>query len=174
MVDKNGCKIQIVLDSDNDGVTDDLDACKFTPYELVKEVDNSGCAKGENAPATQVVEDFAAEGDTINLHINFDSSLAKVKPEYQKKINDFAKYIKSLGSNTMVTINGYTDSSGNEAKNKKLSSSRAFAVRQALIRAGLKPSQVRAYGLGSINPIANNDTLEGRAKNRRIEAVIER
>jgi len=171
MVDKNGCKVQIVLDSDNDGITDDLDACKFTPYELIREVDNSGCAKGENTPVTQ---NFADMGDTINLHIKFDSNLAKIKPDYQKKIEDFAKYIKSLGKDTIVTINGYTDSSGNEAKNRKLSRERAFAVRNALIKAGLKPTQVRAYGLGSINPIASNDTTEGRAKNRRIEAVIER
>ena len=171
MVDKNGCKIQIILDSDNDGITDDVDACKFTPFELRKSVDESGCAKGER---TSTEENFADMGDVINLHIKFDSNMAKIKPEYQKKIKDFAIYIKSLGPNTIVTINGYTDSSGNEAKNRKLSSERAFAVRKALIKAGLKPTQVRAYGLGSINPIAPNDTAEGRAKNRRIEAVIEK
>jgi len=174
MVDKNGCKIQIILDSDNDGITDDVDACKFTPFELRKSVDKSGCAKGESASASKTVENFADMGDTINLHIKFDSNMAKIKSEYQKKIKDFAIYIKSLGANTIVTINGYTDSSGNEAKNRKLSSERAFAVRKELIKAGLKPKQVRAYGLGSINPIAPNDTAEGRSKNRRIEAVIEK
>jgi outer membrane protein OmpA-like peptidoglycan-associated protein/opacity protein-like surface antigen len=174
MVDKNGCKIQIILDSDNDGITDDVDACKFTPFELRKSVDKSGCAKGEKASASQTEKNFADMGDTINLHIKFDSNMAKIKSEYQKKIKDFAIYIKSLGANTIVTINGYTDSSGDEAKNRKLSSERAFAVRKALIKAGLKPTQVRAYGLGSINPIAPNDTAEGRSKNRRIEAVIEK
>ncbi len=183
IVGKNGCEIIVLLDSDNDGITDDIDKCPNTPFGLRKNVDSMGCAKSETIQTPSVVkttnnttdikaQDFAKMGDKINLHISFDSNLAKIKPEYQTKIKEFAKYIKSLGKDTVVTINGYTDSSGNEAKNKKLSRERAFAVRQALIKAGLKPSQVRAYGNGSLNPIASNDTAEGRAKNRRIEAII--
>ena len=170
-VSKNGCEVQILMDSDNDGLTDDVDKCPNTPYNLRKSVDASGCAKEIKQTVTQ---DFATEGNKINLHIKFDSNKDKIKAEYAKKINEFANYIKSLGKDTIVTINGYTDSSGNEAKNKKLSSQRAFAVRNALIKAGLKPSQVRAYGNGSLSPIATNDTPDGRAKNRRIEAVIEK
>ncbi len=168
----NGCVQIILLDTDNDGLTDDVDKCPNTPFDERKNVDVNGCSKAVATPI-QTETNYADMGDKIDLHIKFDSSKSAIKADAMKKIKAFAKYIKSLGEGTIVTINGYTDSSGNEAKNKKLSRDRAFAVRQALIKAGLKPSQVRAYGLGSLNPIADNKTAEGRAKNRRIEAVIE-
>ncbi len=169
---QNGCVQIILLDTDNDGLTDDVDKCPNTPFEERKNVDANGCSKAVATPI-QTETNYADMGDKIDLHIKFDSSKSDIKAEAMHKIKAFAKYIKSLGADTIVTINGYTDSSGNEANNKKLSRDRAFAVRQALIKAGLKPSQVRAYGLGSLNPIATNKTAEGRAKNRRIEAVIE-
>jgi len=153
-VNERGCEVITLLDSDNDGVTDDIDVCKDTP--LGSKVDTSGCAA------------------TINLHINFDTNKATIKDESMIKITEFAKYLKSLPTTTVVIIEGYTDSSGNAAKNKKLSSARAFAVRKALIKEGIKKSRVRAYGKGSANPIASNDTPEGRAQNRRIEATIQR
>jgi OOP family OmpA-OmpF porin len=166
-VNKHGCEIIILLDSDNDGITDDIDTCKDTP--IGAKVDASGCAKKE----TKTV-DYAAQGNSINLNINFDLSKATIKAGSKSKIEDFAAYIKSLDASSVVIIEGYTDSSGNASKNKKLSRDRAFAVRQALIKAGVKKSRVRAYGKGSSNPIASNDTAEGRAKNRRIEAILER
>ncbi len=88
------------------------------------------------------------------------------------KIKAFAAHIKNMPDGTIASIYGYTDSSGNAQKNRELSSKRAFAVRKALIAEGLEKRFVRAYGKGSTNPIADNETKEGRAKNRRIEAVI--
>ena len=108
----------------------------------------------------------------VNLHINFESGSAVIKADSLSKMKEFSNYLKTLPKDTIVNIEGYTDSSGNEASNKKLSSKRAFAVRNALIEAGAKKSSVRAYGKGSTNPIATNETEEGRAENRRIEAVI--
>ncbi len=148
----NGCEIKILLDSDNDGVTDDIDMCKGTPAG--EKVDASGCA------------------EVVNLHITFDSNAATIKDESQEKIKSFAKYLKAAPEGTTVSIEGYTDSSGNDAKNLVLSRKRAFAVRRALIAEGVEKRMVRAYGKGSTNPIATNDTEEGRAENRRIEAVI--
>ncbi len=157
-IGENGCEVQILLDSDNDGITDDVDACKNTPMGV--EVDGSGCAAGAVAGA-------------INLDINFASNSSVIKAESISKVKEFAKQIKALPDGAIVTIEGYTDSSGNEARNKELSSKRAFAVRNALIGAGVAKKMVRAYGKGSSNPIASNETEEGRAENRRIEAVIE-
>ncbi len=149
----NGCPITIVLDSDGDGVTDDVDSCKETPAGT--EVDASGC------------------GATVNLHINFETNSADIKEESKERVQEFAEYLKNTSDSTIVSIEGYTDSSGNADKNMELSRKRAFAVRRALIAAGVKKRMVRAYGKGSTNPIASNDTPEGRAQNRRIEAVIE-
>ena len=71
-----------------------------------------------------------------------------------------------------VTVNGYTDNSGTEAINIPLSAQRAGTVADFLIGHGLASDHVTVKGLGSINPVATNDTAEGRAKNRRVEIVV--
>jgi OOP family OmpA-OmpF porin len=160
----------IILDSDDDGVTDDIDACKYTPYDLRKKVDASGCAEGENG-GKEILS--LTTNAPINLHIKFDTDSAIIKEESIGKIKEFANQIKTLPDNAVVYIIGYTDSSGNAKKNLALSSKRAHAVRSALIATGVSSKKLRAVGKGSANPIAPNDTPQGRAQNRRIEAHVE-
>ncbi len=148
----NGCPI--LLDSDDDGITDDIDQCENTPAGVT--VDAKGCQAA------------------VNLGINFESNSATITADSMAKIKKFATYLKSLPEDMFVVIEGYTDSSGDAKKNRALSSRRAFAVRKALINEGVAKRAVRAYGRGSQNPIADNDTVEGRAKNRRIEATIKK
>jgi peptidoglycan-binding protein ArfA len=74
--------------------------------------------------------------------------------------------------NGRITINGYTDNSGAETINIPLSSQRASSVAEYLIANGVPRDRVTAKGLGSANPIASNDTAEGRARNRRAEVVV--
>ena len=69
----------------------------------------------------------------------------------------------------MIEIGGYTDNTGDPAANLQLSQQRAEAVRAALVAAGVDPSMLVAKGYGSASPVAGNDTLEGRFRNRRIE-----
>jgi len=69
----------------------------------------------------------------------------------------------------VVEIGGYTDNTGDPAANMQLSQQRAEAVRAALVQAGVDPSMLVAKGYGSASPIAGNDSLEGRLRNRRIE-----
>lgn len=71
-----------------------------------------------------------------------------------------------------VTVNGYTDNAGSEAINIPLSTQRATAVAEYIITNGVARARVTVKGLGSANPIAGNDTPEGRAKNRRAEIVV--
>lgn len=71
-----------------------------------------------------------------------------------------------------ATINGYTDTSGTEAVNLPLSSQRAQRVADFLVAHGVAASQLVVKGLGSVNPVAPNDTPDGRAKNRRVEIVV--
>ncbi len=151
-VNERGCPVITLLDSDNDGVTDDIDACPNS--KMGAKVDESGCV------------------GNINLGIKFETNSAIIKNESMEKIKTFASHVKNMADGTIVSIYGYTDSSGNAQKNRELSSKRAFAVRKALIAEGLEKRFVRAYGKGSTNPIADNATAEGRAQNRRIEAVI--
>jgi outer membrane protein OmpA-like peptidoglycan-associated protein len=71
-----------------------------------------------------------------------------------------------------VRVDGYTDDSGNPEYNTALSTERANAVRDALVRDGVDPQRISVVGNGAANPVATNDTAEGRAANRRIELVV--
>jgi outer membrane protein OmpA-like peptidoglycan-associated protein len=71
-----------------------------------------------------------------------------------------------------IEINGYTDNTGDENFNKILSLDRANAVAQYLIAQKINPERIETRGWGSLNPIANNATQEGRNKNRRVEIRI--
>jgi outer membrane protein OmpA-like peptidoglycan-associated protein len=71
-----------------------------------------------------------------------------------------------------LTIEGYTDSTGSEETNQKLSEQRAEAVETYLIGQGLSADSVTSKGLGQANPVAGNDTAAGRSKNRRVEIVV--
>jgi OOP family OmpA-OmpF porin len=68
-----------------------------------------------------------------------------------------------------VEIQGHTDNIGSEASNRKLSENRARAVMEYLVKKGVEAERLSAAGYGSSRPIASNDTLEGRARNRRVE-----
>ncbi len=165
-VDTNGCPIvkpvveevveeqpepKVLLDTDHDGVTDDEDICPNTPHGF--KVNKVGC------------------GIKKTLEVHFESNLAKLTKNSMVKVRKFAKYMKSLPS-VSVKIEGYTDSSGLKRKNQILSQKRAAAVKKALIHYGISASRITAIGKGSLNPIADNTTVAGRAKNRRIEAII--
>ena len=71
-----------------------------------------------------------------------------------------------------VRIEGFTDSTGSDSYNQQLSESRAFAVRNALEQAGIDSSRIEVRGYGETNPVATNDTSEGRQLNRRVEVLI--
>jgi outer membrane protein OmpA-like peptidoglycan-associated protein len=71
-----------------------------------------------------------------------------------------------------IQVNGYTDNTGSEEVNQKLSQQRADAVRDFLVQEGISSGSVTSRGLGESNPVAPNDTAEGRALNRRVEIVI--
>ncbi|GAX87740.1 OmpA-OmpF porin, OOP family [Lebetimonas natsushimae] len=146
-VDKNGC----ALDSDGDGVADYLDKCPNTPKGM--KVDKSGCAV------------------SFNFEINFDTNSAKIKSQYMEKIKKFAEFLKQH-PDIKAEIQGYTDNKGNYKYNIVLSEKRAKAVYEALLKLGVDKNQITWAGYGPNNPIASNDTAEGRAKNRRVIAKI--
>ncbi|HSD63290.1 MAG TPA: OmpA family protein, partial [Ignavibacteriaceae bacterium] len=100
--------------------------------------------------------------------ITFATGKADIKPESE---NTLRKALKTLETypDISVEISGYTDNVGSESSNQKLSERRANAVRDWLIRQGINPSRITAVGYGESNPIAPNDTPEGKQKNRRIE-----
>jgi OOP family OmpA-OmpF porin len=75
---------------------------------------------------------------------------------------------------TTTVVEGHTDAVGTEAYNQSLSERRAMAVREVLVNEfGIQPGRVDAIGFGEARPVADNDSEEGRAINRRVEAVVE-
>jgi OOP family OmpA-OmpF porin len=166
-VDLNGCPVTVkkvrkvapkkapekivVIDSDKDGVVDNVDKCPNTPKGFI--VNKSGC------------------GVKKRLEVHFKTNSSELTPGSVQVIRDFAKYLERMPHVT-VTIEGYTDSSGYLKKNMLLSQRRANAVKKALISLGISGHRIKAVGKGPLNPIANNETKEGRALNRRIEAII--
>jgi len=101
--------------------------------------------------------------------INFPTAGSQVPAEALAMLRSAGAQIRQLPPSTVIEISGHTDSRGDPAANLKLSQDRAEAVRNALIQAGVDPTRLTARGYGSANPIASNDLLEGRFRNRRIE-----
>jgi outer membrane protein OmpA-like peptidoglycan-associated protein len=104
--------------------------------------------------------------------VNFPTGGADVPAATVSLLQNAAKLIKQLAPGTVIEIAGYTDTSGDPAANLTLSQQRADAVRNVLLQAGVDPAMVVAKGYGSAHPIASNDMLEGRFRNRRIEYHI--
>ena len=100
--------------------------------------------------------------------IQFAYNKANIKSSSHNLLNSLVEVAKEC-PNELVVISGYTDSDGSESYNKRLSANRASAVRAYLINKGIPSKRLKAIGYGESNPIADNSTIEGKAKNRRIE-----
>jgi outer membrane protein OmpA-like peptidoglycan-associated protein len=124
------------------------------------------------APAPVVAPAAPAMKEKVELHINFDTNKAVIKKtetqELQKAVDAVKKY-----PNAKINVVGYTDSRGSAKLNQKLSEQRAEAVKKYLVeKGGVKPAQITSEGKGAANPIADNKTKAGQAKNRRVEVEI--
>ncbi|MDQ6610099.1 MAG: OmpA family protein [Bacteroidota bacterium] len=107
---------------------------------------------------------------SIAVYINFETGKADIKPESQKTIEQISAMMKENAA-LKVSIEGHTDNTGTAANNKILSDARSKAVMKAVIAAGIDASRLSAKGWGQEKPVADNNTEEGRAKNRRVEIV---
>ena len=111
----------------------------------------------------------AALNDSV---ISFASDSADVPASMTDFLQKAAEDLKQLPKGHVVEIAGYTDNTGDQALNVALSQKRAEAVQQMLIKFGADPEMLIAKGYGSADPVASNDTPEGRRRNRRIEYHI--
>jgi OOP family OmpA-OmpF porin len=132
------------LDSDGDGVPDSRDKCPNTPKGV--KVDANGC--------------WVLKG------VYFDSDKAVIK---DPKVLDEVVVILKANPKLNGEVRGYTDSTASAEYNQQLSEARAKAVRDYFIKQGIAHERIRAKGFGETNPVASNDTVEGRAQNRRVE-----
>ncbi len=103
--------------------------------------------------------------------VTFETGSATLTATSNQQLDDLAAVLKTFPTAT-VSVNGYTDNTGDAAANTTLSTQRAEAVKSALVSKGVAAERVAAAGFGPDKPIASNDTEEGKAKNRRVEIVV--
>ena len=138
-------------DTDGDGVIDALDQCPDT-------------MKGAKVDSVGFMT-------LINLNINFDTNKSDIKDSYNSRIAEFAKMMNA-NPKLKATIGAHTDSVGSDAYNQKLSERRAASTVNALKALKVDAARIKAVGYGETKPTASNATAEGRAENRRVEAVM--
>lgn len=147
------------VDSDKDGVPDYLDKCPNTAPGTV--VDANGCA-------VEAAKKFCDKPAIIE--IAFDTNKSDIKPVYYNELDKLGAFLKEFPS-AKGTIEGHSDSDGNKEANIKLSQARAGRVRDYIVnKFKIEPSRISAIGYGPVKPVASNKTVAGKAKNRRIEA----
>lgn len=108
---------------------------------------------------------------TFNSGILFDVDSDQLRPTAEHDLGELATSLKDY-SGTSVLVVGHTDSTGTATYNQALSERRAGSARVALLRDGLGADRVEAAGRGESEPVASNETTEGRQQNRRVEVAI--
>lgn len=101
----------------------------------------------------------------------FDFDKSVLKPEGKAQLDDMASKLKAINLEVVIAV-GHTDSVGKDAYNQKLSIRRAEAVKAYLVSKGIEANRVYTEGKGKTQPVADNKTAEGRAKNRRVEIEV--
>lgn len=151
-----GCPIP---DGDNDGVNDEEDKCPTVPG--VRE--NQGCPEIKDEDVKKV--EYASK------NIYFATGSAKLLTKSYKPLDDVAGILNNA-TGLKLSIDGYTDNTGTPEKNQTLSQARADAVMTYLASKGVSESAMTSTGHGQDDPVADNKTAAGRAKNRRVELKI--
>ena len=118
------------------------------------------------APAPAVATKVTYAADAF-----FDFDKAVLKPEGKAKLDDLVSKVKGINLEVIIAV-GHTDSVGSDAYNQKLSVRRSEAVKAYLVSKGIEKNRVYTEGKGEKQPVADNKTKEGRAKNRRVEIEV--
>jgi OmpA-OmpF porin, OOP family len=176
-VDVHGCPI----DSDGDGIADYLDKCEDTPQGMI--VDADGCPlDGDrdgvlnpvdacpNTPLNYEVDDKGC-ATQFNLRTGFAYKSSKLNEKGMSEVETLYEFMKK-NRTAKVIIEGHTCNIGGENYNMKLSKERAYSVAKALEEKGISKNRITKKWKGLSEPLASNDTKEGRALNRRVEIKI--
>jgi outer membrane protein OmpA-like peptidoglycan-associated protein len=169
----------VIFSSDREGKGMRLYAAKITrgyikPEPIIEEVI---VPEPEPVIVEEVIpEPIPKEPKKIVLsseELNFGSNQANVSPEAIAQLKTNFPFTPETDASTQtITVTGYSDSMGSESYNVTLSKKRADAMKKALVELGWSPDKIVTVGKGEANPIADNKTPEGRAKNRRVEFLV--
>ena len=122
-------------------------------------------------PAAVVAPVVVAEKVTYAADAFFDFNKSVLKPEGKAKLDDLVSKVKGINLEVIIAV-GHTDSVGSDAYNQKLSVRRSESVKAYLVSSGIEKNRVYTEGKGEKQPVADNKTAEGRAKNRRVEIEV--
>ncbi|MEO7315993.1 MAG: OmpA family protein [Ginsengibacter sp.] len=181
----NGCPIP---DTDGDGINDEQDKCPNVPgvarYQgcPIPDTDGDGVNDEEDKCPTEagpasnygcpVIEKVVIEKvNKAAQNIFFATGSSKLLSKSYKSLQEVASIMKENPS-FKVSVEGYTDNTGGDELNQKLSESRAASVKEYLLQQGVDESKISSKGFGPSDPIADNKTAAGRAKNRRVEMKL--
>ncbi len=129
-------------------------------------------ARKRLAKFAEVKEDERGTIITLAGGIPFKTGKADLQKVAVDRLKVVAEALK--GTQRTILVEGHTDSTGNKDKNLALSQARAETVRKYLVDDGIPAEQIRAVGIGQDRPVADNKTAAGRAKNRRVEVILEK
>jgi OmpA-OmpF porin, OOP family len=137
----------------------------WTPATAAPGCDGAVAAPKAAAPVA------AASKVTYAADAFFDFDKSVVKPAGKAKLDDLVSKVKGINLEVIIAV-GHTDSIGSDAYNQKLSVRRAEAVKAYLVSKGIEKNRIYTEGKGEKQPVADNKTKEGRAKNRRVEIEV--
>ncbi len=123
------------------------------------------------APAPAAPPPPVATKVTYAADAFFDFDKSVLKPEGKAKLDDLTSKVKDINLEVIIAV-GHTDSVGSDAYNQKLSVRRSEAIKAYLVSKGIEKNRVYTEGKGEKQPVADNKTTEGRAKNRRVEIEV--
>jgi outer membrane protein OmpA-like peptidoglycan-associated protein len=158
-------------DEDDDGVFDRRDRCPDTPADTP--VEHHGCPLPQYPVSVKPVEPPVSEVITLNGNVLFAYNQSELMPEARSELDSLVAKLQNADVASIKVI-GHTDSQGSDAYNQKLSERRASSVAAYLLSQGVAPNKLTSEGRGESQPVADNDTEEGRAQNRRVELHINR
>jgi outer membrane protein OmpA-like peptidoglycan-associated protein len=164
--DEDGCPEP---DNDQDGIADGLDDCPMEPEDQDGYQDDDGCPEPGPDAASVTVTDTRI---LISERIYFDYDRDTIRSVSMPLLDQVARVVQELPSELRVRVDGYSDNEGVEAYNIDLSYRRARAVVEYLVGRGVPRARLDYRGYGPRNPVAPNDSPEGRALNRRVEFTI--
>ena len=146
-------------------------ATKTAPVKLTTKTVKVKKKKKRAAP--RPVETVEEEPEMIEIsdRIQFSIRSANLLDDSENVLDEVVTVLEER-PDIMIEIHGYTDTSGNARRNKRLSARRAKAVRRYLVDQGVDERRLHASGHGEDEPIAENDTREGREENRRVEFLV--
>jgi OOP family OmpA-OmpF porin len=133
---------------------------------------NEDCGGAKAAAPAPAKAPAAAPGKiSLKADSNFDFDSAELKAGEKKELDDLAAKLKGATVDS-ITVTGHTDNVGADAYNQSLSERRAASVKNYLVGKGANASKIKTSGKGESQPVADNKTADGRAKNRRVDIEV--